>query len=103
VFRKEPCDVRFAVDERRRCPRGKERVKLALPKHGDERLIRTDRPQIESRDRFERRALMPAGLLLTAAAPMDFGRQHAIFVLDQTAHPYHGRDLIFRHANAFAA
>ena len=46
---------------------------------------------------------MPAGLLLAAAAPMNLGRQHAIFVLDQTAHPHHGGDLIFGHADALAA
>ena len=34
---------------------------------------------------------------------MNLGRQHAIFVLDQTAHPHRGGNLIFGHANALTA
>src|SRR5262249_6314533 len=44
-----------------------------------------------------------ARLLLAAIAPMDLCRLDAIFVLHHAAHPDHGRDLIFGHADALAA
>jgi hypothetical protein len=99
---KKPRDVRLAFDERRWRSGGKERVEFAVSEHVHQRLVVADRLKIESRDRSERRALMPARLLLPAAAPMNFRRQHAVFMLQHAAHPDHCRDLIFGHADAFA-
>jgi hypothetical protein len=65
--------------------------------------MRFKRLEIEPRDRLERRAFVPPRFLLPAVAPMDFGRLHAVFVLQHAAHPDHRRDLIFGQADALAA
>ena len=46
-------------------------VELAVAQHADQRLILADRLQVETRDRLERGALVAAGFLLAAAAPVD--------------------------------
>jgi hypothetical protein len=99
----QPRDMRFAAQERRRRARREKPIELAVAQHANERLALVDRLEVEARDWFERRALAAARLLLTAAAPMDFVRRNAVFMLHQAAHPYDRGDLILRHANALAA
>ena len=91
------------LQERRRPARGEQRVELAVAQHVDQRLVRLERLEVEARDRLERRALVPARLLLAAVAPVDLGRLHAVFVLQHAAHPDHRRDLVFGQADALAA
>src|SRR5262249_14771187 len=98
----QPFDVRFAAQERRGRPRREQRVQLAIPQHTDERLLFADGFEVEARNRLERGALVASRFFLTAAAPMDLLRQHAVFVLQHAAHPDHGGDLIFRPANPLA-
>ena len=100
---KQPRDMRLAGKERGRRARGEQRIKFAVAQHADQRLVVRDGFQVEARDRLERRAFLAAGLLLAAAAPMNFRRLHAVFVLHHAAHPDHRGDLIFRHADALAA
>ena len=91
------------LQERRRPARREQRIELTVAEHVYERLMRFERLEVQARDRLERRALVPARLLLAAVAPMDLVGLHAVFVLQHAAHPDHGRDLVFGQADALAA
>src|SRR5712691_5085394 len=100
--REQARDVRLAGKERRRRARREQGIELAGLEHADQRLVRTDRLQVEAPDRLERRALLPSRLLLSAAAPVDVRGKDAVFVLHHPPHPDHGGDLILGQADAFA-
>ena len=61
-----------------------------------------NRLQIDIRRKLEVRALLAAGLLDAAVAPADFGRFHAVLVLQDAADPDVGGDLVFRQADGLA-
>src|SRR5437879_8003678 len=94
--------MRLAIKEGRRRARGEQSVELAVPQHADEGLVILDRLQVDALDRLERGALVPSGLLLTAAAPMNLGWGYAIFVLHHAPHPDHRGDLILGQPDALA-
>ena len=101
--RKQARDVRLAFEKRRRRARREQGIELAVAQHLDQRLARLERPEVETRNSLERRALAAARLLLAAVAPVDLVRLDAVFVLQHAAHPDHRRDLIFRQPDALAA
>src|SRR5262249_58350801 len=78
---KESLDVGLAAQEGGGCPRREQRVELAVAQHADQRLLLADRLEVAAGARLVPRAPAAPRLLLTAAAPMDVGGRHTVFVL----------------------
>src|SRR5437764_3581153 len=95
--------MRLAIEEGRGRARREQGIELAVPQHADEGLLRTERLEIEPRDRLEGGPLSAPGLLLAAVAPMDLVWRYAVFMLQHAAHPHHGRDLVLGQTDPLAA